>query len=549
MYKILVTDGGYSHSLGIIRSLNKAGHIVDCIGHKLCLSSFSKFLNKVSYKQSYFKSEHITKFIKFLKIEKYDFLIPIGANSVSLVSKYREEISKYTTVNLAPKKSINKCLSKADLLNLAKKLNVPIPNNFQKDDFIKSNPNCKFLLNKYVVKPASELSNSKIIYTSNLKKILKVLKLKENFLIQEYINGYGVGFFAIYDNGVMKDFFMHRRIRENPPSGGSSVCAESIFDEKLFLYGKKILDELKWHGVAMVEFKKEFFTDKLYLMEVNPKFWASHDLAIISGLNFAEKYLEIKPGSFSLEKNIEYKIKYKLNTKFQWLARDLSSSILYPIRLLKVLYYYLILKAYNNLNLNDPLCTLYLLIYAFFSPLAKLKIFKKFYTFFYRIKTIGLKITLIRTFSETIGIEFEKYSKINKNIYVGSSPSKLGLFILEKRNFKYILNLRINSRNYKFINNLIIFNLPVEEFTSPSLSQLKVGTKFINEAIINNKKIFIHCREGVSRAPCFLIAYFIKYHKKSFKSSLNLIKKTRPFIKILPSQEKILIKFEKLNIR
>ena len=52
MYKILVTDGGYSHTLEIIRSLSKKGNKVDCIGHNYCLSSFSRSLNKVSFSQS-----------------------------------------------------------------------------------------------------------------------------------------------------------------------------------------------------------------------------------------------------------------------------------------------------------------------------------------------------------------------------------------------------------------------------------------------------------------------------------------------------------------
>ena len=73
MYKILVTDGGYSHSLGIIRSLNKCGHLVDCIGHPLCLSAFSRSLNKVAYKQAYFKPEYMNKQSKDIKYLKLDW--------------------------------------------------------------------------------------------------------------------------------------------------------------------------------------------------------------------------------------------------------------------------------------------------------------------------------------------------------------------------------------------------------------------------------------------------------------------------------------------
>ena len=64
MHKILVTDGGYSHTLEIIRSLSKKGNKVDCIGHHYCLASFSRSLNKVSFSQSLF-NEKYKKIFKF----------------------------------------------------------------------------------------------------------------------------------------------------------------------------------------------------------------------------------------------------------------------------------------------------------------------------------------------------------------------------------------------------------------------------------------------------------------------------------------------------
>ena len=91
MLKILVSDGRYSHTLGIIRSLNKLGHKVDCIGHPLCLSSFSNSTNECSYRQSLFNEQNIPRFLEFLEKSKYDFLIPIGAKSVDLVNKFRKE--------------------------------------------------------------------------------------------------------------------------------------------------------------------------------------------------------------------------------------------------------------------------------------------------------------------------------------------------------------------------------------------------------------------------------------------------------------------------
>ena len=79
---------------------------------------------------------------------------------------------------------------------------------------------------------------------------------------------------------------MHRRIRERLVMGGPSTCAESVYDSKLLDYGLRVLKNLKWHGVAMVEFKKDSIDGEFKLMEINPKFWGSLDLAIASGVDF-----------------------------------------------------------------------------------------------------------------------------------------------------------------------------------------------------------------------------------------------------------------------
>ncbi len=546
MSKILVTDGGYSHTLAIIRSLKNSGHIVDCIGHPMCLSSFSKSLNKCAFKQSEFKPQNIEYFLHFLEKEKYDFLIPIGAKSVSIVNRFRREISEKVKINLAPKKSIQNCLSKDKLLLIAKELEIPTPRMYEKNELEKYRHQILNNKKQIVIKPSSELSNKKVVYTSNFKEINKYLKSEKEYLFQEYINGYGVGFFAIYDNGELIHYFMHKRIRENPPSGGSSVCAESIFDKELYFYGKRLLDKLKWHGVAMVEFKKQIDTNKLFLMEVNPKFWASHDLAIESGINFAEKYLEIQENKIfkKIAHKNQNKINYLLNKRFQWLARDISSSLFRPIRLISVFYTFLILRAKNNLYFNDPLCSLYLIIYAFFSPIVKSRLFVNTYSLLSRVRKYGIKITFIRYFSELTGIPILRYSMISKNIAIGSAPSRFGLTYLYKNDFKYIINLRSEDKPIQLKNkSLKIFHIPVKEYEAPTFEQLEKVSNIIYKANLNNEKIYIHCREGVSRAPSFLIAYYIKHNEFSFQEALDRILSKRKFVVILNNQKNMLLKY------
>src|SRR5262249_34461804 len=79
---------------------------------------------------------------------------------------------------------------------------------------------------------------------------------------------------------------MHRRVREWPPTGGTSACADSVPSEPaLERAGRTLLEALGWHGVAMVEFKRDV-KGGFVLMEINAKFWGSHDVALAAGVDF-----------------------------------------------------------------------------------------------------------------------------------------------------------------------------------------------------------------------------------------------------------------------
>ncbi len=144
-------------------------------------------------------------------------------------------------------------------------------------------------------------------------------------MIQEFIPGFGCGFFAVYQDGTCKQTFMHRRIREVPPSGGVSCCAESYYDQRLMEYGKRLLDRLEWHGVAMVEFRYDERDQDYKLMEVNPKFWGSLDLALEAGVEFPYYLCQMARG-----RQLEYSEDYNRHLRYHWLLNDLQHVLMRP---------------------------------------------------------------------------------------------------------------------------------------------------------------------------------------------------------------------------
>ena len=143
------------------------------------------------------------------------------------------------------------------------------------------------------------------------------------------------------------------------------------------------------------------------------------------------------------------------------------------------------------------------------------------------------------------GIPILKYSKVTNKIAFGMQPKFLGYILLKTRNYKYILNLR-TKKNPATLNKFFnIKNISVEEYTAPSIKQLNNGADFIKKVLNEKGKIYIHCREGISRAPTFLAAYFIKYEKYTLEEAIKKLLSTRDFINILPSQLKKIKAFEK----
>lgn len=114
-------------------------------------------------------------------------------------------------------------------------------------------------------------------------------------LVQEYLPGVGRGYFGLYVDGRLVGGYAHRRVREYPPEGGASACAESTQDAELREYSERLMAELDWTGVAMVEFKESAGGVPM-VVEINPKFWGSLDLAIESGMNFPAALLELTDG-------------------------------------------------------------------------------------------------------------------------------------------------------------------------------------------------------------------------------------------------------------
>lgn len=119
------------------------------------------------------------------------------------------------------------------------------------------------------------------------------------------------------NKGEPKAIFTHKRIRERIRTGGPSTLRISSKNEKLEEYAARLLSSVKFHGVAMIEFKYDEKYNNAWFIECNPRFWGSVGLPINSGVNFP--YLLYR---MAVDGDIETVRNYKEGVVVEWWLGD-----------------------------------------------------------------------------------------------------------------------------------------------------------------------------------------------------------------------------------
>jgi glutathione synthase/RimK-type ligase-like ATP-grasp enzyme len=130
-----------------------------------------------------------------------------------------------------------------------------------------------------------------------LRRLESAPDLGGGALLQELVPGHGEGLFFLADRGETRVVFSHRRLREKPPHGGVSVLCEAAPPDPLAAEaGARLLKDLGWHGVAMLELRRA--PDGTgYVMELNPRLWGSLQLAIDAGVDFPALLVDLVRGA------------------------------------------------------------------------------------------------------------------------------------------------------------------------------------------------------------------------------------------------------------
>lgn len=303
----LVTDGLWRKSLSAIRSLGKRNYKVTVMGDSIFTTGFwSKYAadfliaptavdNTSAFGDSLLKCLH-----RFAKKNKgKPVLLPMEDASLQWVVTNTDAVKDLCYVLMPSADAIAIAESKHATLLHAQQLGLPVPLTYAAstpEDVVSILRQIELDGSKqFIVKPVQGSGSSGIKYDVNDSAIdwSRHWAQYGRLLIQERLpaEGRGVGVSILMDrHGVCCAWFIHERLQQYPNSGGPSTDRRSIHHPELLDMSLRLLKSLNWKGIAMVEWKIDTATQQPKLMEINPRFWGSLELAVRAGVDFPYLY-------------------------------------------------------------------------------------------------------------------------------------------------------------------------------------------------------------------------------------------------------------------
>jgi predicted ATP-grasp superfamily ATP-dependent carboligase len=322
MPAVLVLDAQLRNSLAVIRSLGKAGiKITAGEDTRIATGMFSKYCQKtIVYPSPNNENKFVEYLLDHLKTNHYDAIFPISDATIIPIVKNIEKFSKYTIIPYPDYKILHNAVDKSETLRAAMINDIPCPKTY----FIKNILELETINNSInypvIIKPRISFGSRGICLCKSsddlLKKYEQISKQYVSPLIQEYIpNGGQLGVYTILNfDSEPRAVSVQRRIRSYPASGGPSTFRETVDNPELIEIAYRLLKALKWTGVAMVEFRVDARDNIPKLMEINPRFWGSLQLSILSGVDFPLLLFKLYT-----EGDIEPVTTYQKGVKCRWL--------------------------------------------------------------------------------------------------------------------------------------------------------------------------------------------------------------------------------------
>ena len=337
---VLIVHGGGHIDLAIARSLGRAGaKVIAGSPMGAGFARYSRYVSAVLPFPSRDPQVIVAATLAYLRTGQVTHLISPEEELIARLNEHRAEIERFAVPLFPDTEAFHECLYKDRTLRRAARLGIASPRTYVPStlDDLEA---CRHWTYPLVFKPNHRdpalrdpaARDYLAAYATSFEDLCQqVAALGPHAgppMIQEFAAGEGIGVEVLMRGGEPRLIFQHRRLREKPHTGGISVLCESMpLSEGLVADSVRLLKDMNWDGVAMVEFRRDPATGIAKLLEVNGRFWGSLPLALHAGADFPADLLRshLRPKDAQSEPQSEPQ--YRAGVRCRSLAHDTAALV------------------------------------------------------------------------------------------------------------------------------------------------------------------------------------------------------------------------------
>lgn len=326
--RVLVLEGYARQSLALAKAFKKLGCKVSVLcGSGLDVCNWSRYVDNkivgVCDRELIKETEEQVRAL--LKTHAYDLVVPSVDFSAELLSRNKDEFSKYARIASNEFNVYSIAGNKNETMKVCESIGVPHPKTLQNIESLEAieESDIRFPV---VIKPSvgyGAIGFKKVDTLEDLKESFTNKTDFSNYVIQEYIPQTDLQYecaMFLDDNNEVKTSLVFSKNRWFPVNGGSSTLNITVLRPDIVDSCTKLLKAINWRGPADIDLIQDPRDGKAKIMEINPRVSGSVKICFLSGVDQAKQMLELayheKVTHFK-----EYKIGQRLRcsqTDFLW---------------------------------------------------------------------------------------------------------------------------------------------------------------------------------------------------------------------------------------
>lgn len=368
--KVLVLGADSRSGLAAVRSLGRAGINVHVASHHQDpITIRSRYLHTPHTIPAYAEAttEWLSGLRAILERERFDVVIPTNDMWVTALQRHRTELAPYGNLYLLNEPAFDIFFDKMKTRDLACSLGIPVPEEIVISR-LEDTAAASSLGFPLVLKPARSLNESAGGARNVVRQVFSEAELIQQsdamlqmgpVAAQRFVAGHGVGVELLTCDGEPLLTFQHQRMHEAFGSGSSYrkgvAPSTHLVDAAL-----QMLRNVRYTGVAMVEFRVDPCTNTWVLLEINARFWGSLPLALASKVDFPiGLYQLLTHGEIDMARTYRPGLYCRsLSMDLPWYLENVKRARASPIRHARTLFKDCARGAVNVLTLRERIDTL-----------------------------------------------------------------------------------------------------------------------------------------------------------------------------------------------